>query len=91
MPARGEAEITRERAERQELARAGSGEGISAVFSNPYFNLLAIRIVVTVLLFFLLSLLVSVYRYTIRMAAHYHARADALALSEGRTTCRSTA
>ena len=82
--ATAETEITREGTERQELARAGSGEGISAVFSTPYFNLLAIRIVVTVLLFFLLSLLVSVYRYTIRMAVHHHARADALALSEGR-------
>ena len=34
-----------------------------------------------VVLFFLVSILVSVYRYSLRLAAHYDARADALGLS----------
>ena len=33
-------------------------------------------------LFFLVSILVSVYRYSLRLAAHYDARADALGLSK---------
>ncbi|HME20308.1 MAG TPA: hypothetical protein VKI44_02905 [Acetobacteraceae bacterium] len=33
-------------------------------------------------LFFLVSILVSVYRYSLRLAAHYDARADALGLSD---------
>jgi hypothetical protein len=34
-----------------------------------------------VVLFFLVNILVSVYRYSLRLAAHYDARADALTLS----------
>jgi hypothetical protein len=34
-----------------------------------------------IVLFFLVSILVSVYRYSLRLAAHYDARADALSLS----------
>ena len=39
------------------------------------------RVSFAIVLFFLVNILVSVYRYSLRLAAHYDARADALSLS----------
>ncbi len=48
---------------------------------DKVFNLIARFAVVSVVLF-LVGILVSIYRYTARLAAHYDARADALGLAE---------
>jgi hypothetical protein len=44
--------------------------------------LLVSRFAVVSVVLFLVSILVAIYRYTSRLAAHYDARADALALAE---------
>jgi len=53
------------------------------LFNNPMFLSNLNRIGITIYAFFAISIVVAIYRYSMRLGAHYEACADAIELSEG--------
>jgi photosystem II stability/assembly factor-like uncharacterized protein len=72
--------------DRQELVYyipPGTSGSTAELLKNPIFLSNVNRIGITIYAFFAITILVTIYRYVMRLTAHYDACADALELSDG--------